>query len=324
MTPVDRLRAQYADLTRLIQRTDDVGNEEWSPEWMSKQSLLMRQAELAHQLSLYEGTAQVEIRLLGGAERAHEIEAQFFGHFLQHLQMAVAAIVQTLMHGGASSRGQLPADVVRAASLTVGAVSPGSFVVHLSGPDREQQLALTGDMAPPPFDEAMDRVLDLFDQTRNAEHTELLETAIAELRSPRAILHISEIAQALARTGTTATVTERSPFSEQPRQAALTAPDAERLQQILSRTRQETERVFLTGVLSGVRWTRGIFDLEVDHAGEVEIVSGRVRSDLRPAVSAAFDRRVRAELERTRTWTGFRDTPTESWLMVGVLEITTD
>lgn len=320
MTRLEQLRAQFDEVTGLIAASADVDAEEWSPEWMTRQSLLQSQSDLAHQIRLHEGNSEVELRLVGGAETRHEIDAQFFGHVLQHLQGAVSGMVQTLMRGVSPGRGKYPLDVVRASELKVAALRPGSFVVHLSGPERAQQLALDKS-PPPPFDEALERVLDLFDAATLDPEDEDLENAIGEVRSTRALVHISEIAKALARTDTTASITERSPFADRPREATVTARAARRLQGILSHTRQETEQVYYVGILSGVRWTRGIFDLEVARDHETEVISGRVRSDLRPYVSAVFDRRVRAELERTYTWTGLTDEPSVTWLLTDVTEV---
>ncbi len=322
MNRLELLRAELEDLGRVLEATSRSGNEEWSPEWMAKQTLLGRQADLAHQISLLEGTAEVEIRLAGGAERRNEIGADFLGGFLQGLQLTVASIVQTLMHGE-TERGPLPADVLAASMLRVGAAAPGSFVVHMSGPpDRNAQLTMEMDEAPPPFDEAMDRVLDVLQAAEGEVDLERLQDAIAEVRSPRAIGHVRDMVRALARSETTAVITERSPFAAEPREARVTAVSAERLHEVLSRTTQATAREFRTGQLSGLRWTRGIFDLEVPFGDETAVISGRVSADLRVAADAVFDQVVRAELERTVTKTEFTDEPKETYLLVGVTPVT--
>jgi hypothetical protein len=83
------------------------------------------------------------------------------------------------------------------------------------------------------------------------------------------------------------------------RQARITAGATERLQEVLSRTTSETSIVVMTGQLSGLRWVKGIFDLEVPYGEETVVISGRVSADLRAAADAIFDQIVRAELERT-------------------------
>lgn len=323
MSRLHSLRAELQDLTSLLGATASSGGDEWSPEWMAKQGMFRRQADLSHQISLLEGTAEVEIQLIGGAERRNEIDANFLGEFLQQLQQAVASIVQALMHGD-QPRGPFPMDVLGSSTLHVGAAAPGSFIVQMSGPERNQQLTLDPHEAQPPFDEAIDRVLDLLQATGDGVDTDQLETAIAEIRSPRAIGHVQDLARSLARTGTSATITGRSPFGDEPREAEISARAAERLQEVLSRTKQETRRVFMTGQLSGVRWTKGIFDLEVPYGDEIVVINGRVSGDLRAAVSASFDRLVRAELEHTVTRTEFNEVPKDTYLLVGVTLVADD
>lgn len=52
MTRIDSLREELDDLSRLLEAHAQVGTEEWSPEWMARQTLLRRQADLAHEQSL--------------------------------------------------------------------------------------------------------------------------------------------------------------------------------------------------------------------------------------------------------------------------------
>jgi hypothetical protein len=296
MTPLEALRAELEDLSRVLEATAGSGTEPWSPEWMAKQSLLRRQADLAHQISLMEGTAEVEVRLAGGAEQRNEVPADFLGGFLQAFQGAVASIVQSLLHGE-TERGQLPADVLSASRLRVGAAAPGSFIVQMTGPvERNIQMGIDTTEGPPPFDEAVDRVLEVLQAAEGDVDIERLQSAIVEIGSPRAVGHVTEMARALARTGTTAMLTERSPFRGEPREARVSSLAANRLHEVLSRTKQDTTTVFMTGQLSGLRWTKGIFDLEVEIGEETVVISGRVTADLRASASARFDQVVRAEL----------------------------
>lgn len=321
---LDSLRAELDDLSRLLEVTAGSGTVEWSPEWMSRQTLLRRQADLANQISILEGSSEFEVRLVGGAERGHAIGAEFFGTFVKELQWTIASLVQSLTHGE-TERGPLPADVLDASMLRIGAVTAGSVVVHMSGPpDRVVQLSLlTGEAAPPPFDEAMDRVLDVLQATEGDADIERLQQVLADVRSPRAIGHVEEFARELARTGTTAVVTERSPFAAEPRQARVNAVSAERLQTVLSKTTRETTVEFITGQLTGLRWSRGVFDLEVPFGEEIAVISGRVTADIRAAADAYFDKMVRAEVERTVLRSEFSDTAKESYLLIGVTPVET-
>jgi hypothetical protein len=315
MNQVERVRDELTRVSALLSTT--AGVAEWSPEWIADQGLQERQAELAHELELLEGNAEIEIRLLGGAERSNEVDAHFLSEFIQELQLTVASLVQVLMHGE-QSYGPLPADVTASSRMRVGPSIAGSYVLQMSGPERVRQLALDMGDVRPPFDEAIERVLDLVDAAQREDDIQALESAISEFRSPRALAHVAELSRSLVRTQTTATITGRSPFADDPRQATMTFGGANRLQAVLSRTERRTETEFLTGVLSGVRWRRGIFDLELDVAGEKAYISGRVRSDLRPAISSLFDRRVRAQLERTTIRIGPEAIAKDSYLLVGV------
>ncbi len=321
MTRLDSLREELDDLSRVLDLTAESGQTEWSPEWMAKQTMLRRQADLAHQISLLEGTSEFEVRLVGGAEQEHEVGADFLGTFLRELQWTFASIVQSLTHGE-TERGPLPADVLNASMLRVSAAAPGSLIVHMSGPPgRAEQMQMDASETPPPFDEAMDRVLDVLQATEGDVDIERLQQAIADVRSPRAMGHVEKFVRELARTQTTAVVTERSPFADEPRQARITAGAAERLQEVLSRTTSETAREFRTGRLSGLRWTKGIFDLEVEFGEETVVISGRVSADLRAAADAIFDQVVRAELERTVVRSEYAETTKETYLLLGVTPI---
>ena len=116
-----------------------------------------------------------------------------------------------------------------------------------------------------------------------------------------------ELSAALAKSGTTATLIQRSPLAEGLREVRVPQLAAGRLLEALSKTEQTTTTVVEMGRLSGVRWGKAIFDLEVTREPEgrayVEMLSGRVISDIRPAVDSLFDKVVRATLERTVTKT---------------------
>ena len=144
-----------------------------------------------------------------------------------------------------------------------------------------------------------DTVLDVF-ATAGAEDDDEhgLRQAVMAVGSHRALKHMTELTRELARSGTNATLIRRSWFRDEPREARLTVANAGRLHAMLSRTHKDTEVIYLEGRLSGVRWTRNTFELEISDA---EPVSGHVVADIRPEVSDAFDHMVRAELEKTVT-----------------------
>ena len=311
----DRVRSDLEDVSRLLAVTADV--PAWSPEWIADEGLRQRQAELSHELELLEVGAGLQVRFIGGAERNNEIDAHFLSEFIQELQQTLGSLVQTLTHGE-QPMGPFPADVAAQSRMRAAPSTAGSYVLHLSGPDRRIQLSMETEDDRPPFDEAVDRVLDLVDAAQSEEGFDAVEAAIAEFRSPRAINHLAELTKALARTQTTAHFVERSPFTDRPREAGMTIAAATRLQRVLSRTEKSTETEVITGLLSGVRWRSGIFDLEFDLAGEAAFVSGRVRADLRPAISSLFDRMVHATLERTTIRTGKTAVPRQTYLLVGV------
>lgn len=313
-----RLRSELNALNSVLQEFTDGAPAELSPEWMALQSLLQRQEELLHEARLLEGVADVRVTLLGGAESRHLIDADFLGAFLRDFQGAVAAIVQVVMHGASTERGQLPGDVLAASALRVAATPAGSFEVLLDGPiARGAQLTIEGELEVAPFDEAVEQVLNVIDGATGENLTERLQGVVADIESERALGHIRSLAHSLASTGTAAAIVQRTPTRDTPREARITATNAERLQQFLERTDQTTDTVYRIGQLSGVRWTSGSFDLEVE-GQPTEVVRGRVVRDLRDAIRPAFDTRVRAELQRTVTRTPGAPQGRVRWLLVGL------
>jgi hypothetical protein len=178
-------------------------------------------------------------------------------------------------------------------------------------------VTLDGELEVAPFDEAVEQVLDVIDAANGADLADRLRQLVSEVGSERALGHIRGMAHALASTQTSATIIQRTPARDAPRESQIKAADAERLQQLLDRTEQVTETIYRVGRLSGVRWTAGSFDLDTGHG---EVISGRVIRDLRDAIRPIFDTLIRAELQRTITRTPGADQGRTRWLLVGLSE----
>ena len=86
MTTREAIQAELTDLGHVIAAFESAGLTEWSPEWVALQGLLRRQADLLHQADLVDGKAEVEITLVGGAERDSTIGADFLGDFVSRVQ----------------------------------------------------------------------------------------------------------------------------------------------------------------------------------------------------------------------------------------------
>ncbi len=325
MTRLDAARAELVDLASLLHDVNEASPAPWTPLWMSMQSLLSRQSALIHEIDLLQGVSEFEIRLLGGAELDHGIETTFLGQFLDRVQSTVSAIVQAVLHGDVGAHGQYPADVIAASRMRVEPSTPGSFVIHLKGPDRAAMQTLDGEREIPPFDEAVDRMLSVLQAGTDEQETDALRAAVADVGSHRAVAGLGELVRALATSGTSATLVQRSPFEEEPREARLPTLVAARLHEVLSRTHQTVETIHETGKLTGVSWTRWRFDLEVTRGQPpegampiVEVLTGRIIGDIRDAVRDAFDQVVRAEIERTTTVTDADRREHVSYRLVGV------
>jgi hypothetical protein len=320
MSSAERLQQELADLAELLVPLDDDAIEEWSPEWMSRQSLLTRDTRLRHELAIVQGEFEFEVALSGERVHGAAVEASFFGRFLDELQATVNAVGQAIMFGSLSGAGRrYPAEVLNAASMRLVATQPGSFVMGLAGPERDRQLSFgdeDGDEALPVFDEAVSRVLDVIDVAENEIAGESLPYVVSELGGHRPLTHMVNLAKLLASNGTTAVAVDRSPFRAVERQAVLTAPGARRLQALLSRTNQATETRLVNGKLTGVRWKSGVFDLETDDEGE--IISGKIASELRDEVRELFDSPARMTIEVTTTQTEIEGETTTTYKLVEI------
>jgi hypothetical protein len=320
MSSIERLQEEIAELANLLEPLDQEDLAEWSPEWMSRQSLLTRDTELRHALELAKGDFEFEIRLVG--ERVHEesIEVSFLGRFLDELQATLNAVGQSIMFGSlVSQKGRFRVDVLDASSLRMVATQPGSFVIGLEGPERDRQLSFLDDDeadALPVLDEAISRVLDVIDVAENDVAGEGMTRALGELGGERPLKKLIKLAGLMASNGTSTVLIDRSPFSSAVRESTLTSAGARRLETILSRTHSSTESLRVEGRLTGVRWKSGVFDLEPLDEGDA--ISGRIASELRDDVRAVFDRPVVTTIERTTVQTEIEGTGTTTFRLVGI------
>lgn len=203
MTDADRFRDELADLSALLVELDQE-SAPWSPEWMNRQSLLTRDADLRHKLEVAEGAYQFELVLAGSPIRDGAIDVSFLGRFLEHLQMTVSTVAQAIMFGD-RRRGPIGSDVLGASVMRLVATAPGSFVVAVEGPERNVQASLdpTGDDEEPlpVFDEAIERILDVIDVAELEVAGERLPRAVSALGGHRPISHMVEFAKLLATHG---------------------------------------------------------------------------------------------------------------------------
>lgn len=322
MTNPDVLREELNDLAGVLTGYEGADLDEWSPEWMSRQSLLARQTELLSELEIAEGEYEVEVVLTGGAVAGSTVGARFFGVFLERFQGTLAAATQTLMHGE-RARGRLAEDVLLSSQMRLVATAPGSFRVGLAGPERSRQTALDIEDAEeelPPFDDAVDRLLDVLVAAELDVTGDALTAAIGELGGRRALNHLVAMVREMAQTGTSATLVRRFPNQDPVRSARMTSAAAARLQQALSRTEQSVDYLRLAGRLTGVRWRTGLFDLEVPGEGTEgpHTYSGRVISDLRESIRHTFDQPVEVLLEETRTRGAVEGQESVTYRLVGI------
>jgi hypothetical protein len=320
MSLTDGLAAELSELTSLLAPMNHQELEEWSPEWMSRQSLLTRDVELRERLAAAQGEFELEIALVGERVRGSTIEASFLGRFLDEFQSTINAVGQAIMFGAAGkARSKYPPDVLDASTMRLVATRPGSFVLGLNGPQRQRQLSFGGesnDEAIPIFDEAISRVLDVFDVAENEVAGERLPLAVSELGGHRPLSKMIKLAKLLAANSTAAAAVERSPYKSDIRRSALSAAGARRLQAILSRTQQTTEIISIQGRLTGVRWKSGLFDLETEDGSEA--ITGRIPSELRDDVRVAFDQLANMVIERTVTQTEVEGETTTTYRLVEI------
>jgi hypothetical protein len=300
VTALDAVRAELADVVELLDAYWRANVQPGSAEWLTMEALRRREVSLHHELSILYGSAEVEIRLQGGAEKGTSIDSGILGELLRHWQGAIAAVVQSRMRGEIA-HGYHSSDVRKASLMRVAATPPGSFKLLLDGPSwRGAQQTVEGREITPPFDEAVSGVLDVLAAAKDSQDG-ALSSRVAALESPRAVSHVRNLVKTLARSQTTTTVVQRSPFAATAREVSVPAEASRQLQRRLSQTRQTTTTLEIEGNLEGVRWGAQDFELRsVEEPGR--LYEGRIVTELRPIVREnRFDHVVRAVVERTAT-----------------------
>jgi len=295
MTELDAVRQEIAELQAHIDAWRDEP-EEWSAEWMTRQSLLQRQADLLHRESLLGGAYDLEVFLEGDSVHDHSIEAGFVGEFLGRLQTALSAIVHETL-GETGTRGTFSEEVASATELQLVATGPGSFKLALEGPRQPIQAEL-GELEPTtPLDEALERLMAVVEAAEIDIASDGLRNAISGLGGHRAVARTVELSKLLGQSGTGARFVRRKRFDRTPSETRFSVPVARRLGSVLETVETRQETLTLPGVLSGVRWTAQTFELEVDDTNE--IIQGSVALALRHTVRSAFDRHVEATVVKT-------------------------
>ena len=300
MSEEKAIRRELLELQELLNSWESEP-EEWSPDWMSRQSLLSRQADLIHRQSLLGEDYDVVVFLHGDTVHGNVVEAGFLGGFLDRLQTTLSAITHGLM-GERGSRGSFADHVLHAATLDLVATGAGWFKLALEPHQTWQQTDLTGDPQDPvltPIDEALEKLLDVIDagQMARVEPGAALLRAIAGLSAQRAAARVVDLSRFVGISGTSARIVHRRRFDRSsPRDVSLSCPVAQRLGSILTTAETRDRRVEVNGMLTGVRWSARSFDLETDRG---EIVSGHVPLVLRGKGRELFDRFVDAVLIET-------------------------
>lgn len=293
-TEVDLARANEAIAAFRDPRTGSLGDS------LTVQGLLERQSELLHELQLLRGEAPLELRFLVGAGLAGStVAASLLAETIAELQLAISSAAAAQIHGERARFGPFRADVNAASTIRVTGFREGSFVVTMDGPrHRGAQLTIDDRMESPPFDEALRRVLDVIEALQRDDPS-VADQAVADLDSRRAVQHIRDFAQAISERDTAVAIVDRSPFSpEGPREVGIRLGGARRIVDALSATQQTTVVARWQGRLTGVRWSRATFDLELPTGS---LISGRVVADVRERVQELFDREVNAEIRSTTT-----------------------
>ncbi len=318
MSAQDEIAAELEMLNGVLAGApDDI--EPLSAEWITMQSLLVRQADLLHELAVAQSRYEFEVALSGEAIVGSSVETGFLGKVLESVQATVWSVAQSLMIGERRG-GSFGREVVDAGALRLVASEPGSFKVGFVGPDRSIQRSFEDEEEPlPVFDDAVSRILDVIDTVETDIEGQHLTAALSQLGGHRALGHLKKLTGILASHQTGARVVQRIPFDNlSPREATLSPGGARRMQLILSRTASETETLQLRGRLSGLRWRTPSFDLEIVDA---EPLTGSVARELRDELRAAFDMDVVAEIERTVTRSEIAGDQTVTYRLVGIGQI---
>lgn len=314
MTELETVRAELAELTEHIQDWE-AEPEEFSAEWMTRQSYLRRQADLLHMVSVLEGTGELEVFLEGDAVQDYAVDAGFLGMFLARFQTAVSAIVHEMM-GEEGTRGTFRESVMAASELQLVATGRGSFKVALEGPRDYPIQPQLGDteVSPAPLDEALDRLMAVIEAAESDIEGVRLHEAIAGLGGHRAVKRAVELSHTLAQSGTNARFVRRKSDDLPPTETRFSVPVARRLGSALEAVETTTETETMQGRLSGVRWSAQTFDLELTDSDE--IISGYVPLGLRHEVRNSFDRHVEATVRKTVTKTSVEGEETAAYSLI--------
>jgi hypothetical protein len=266
---------------------------------LTVQGLVDRQAHLLHEIKILEGGAPLEIRFVGGTGQiGKSIAVGLLADTLSELQLAIHSAAAAQIHGERVRFGPFRADVAAASTLRVTGFREGSFVVTLDGPQhRGAQLTVDQQQENPPFDEATLRVLNVI-HSLQGDDAAAADLAVADLDSVRAVHHIRALAHAIAQRDTAVSIVDRGPFGIEPREVGIRLGGARKIVEALDATRQSISVTRYQGRLTGVRWSRATFDLELPDG---RLISGRVVADLRERVQELFDRQVDAEIRTTTT-----------------------
>jgi hypothetical protein len=298
------ISAELADLAAVLATVPDA--EPWSAAWMGRQSLLTRQNEILELAARSAEEYEVEVGLIGPVTVPNSVPASFMGRFLAELQLTTASVVQGII-SAATDRGPFGRDVLGASALNVVGARPGSFILGLSGPaGRSVQLAMLDDdedQPVPAFEEAFDRILNVFDIAENDVVAAELPEVMVSLGGHRSLVHLTNLAATLSSFDISARFVQHSTFLAKRRESGLTPAGAPRLDTLLSRTEQTTNHFAAVGTLTGVRWRSRKFDLEVPEGEHAGSYTGSVPDELRDRVRQLFDRPALVTIERTVTRT---------------------
>jgi hypothetical protein len=325
MSDVEYLESEIAEMHRVLEPLDEAVLEEWSPDWVMRESLRTRFNELQHEIELARGEFELTINFVGARVTDHSIDASFLANFISRFQAVVSAVSDEIMFGVyQGTRRILPPDVLDQSTMRIVATNPGSFELGIEGPrDRGVQLTIdTEGEELPIFDEATDRVFDVFESVEGDWLDGSLNQVIAALGSQRPAAKMLDLAQILASNGTLVTAYDRSQFKDAPREIPFTSTGARRIQSLLSATTRETVQISVEGTLTGVRWRNRTFDVEVAEGSDDSlppVISGHIASELRQDIrSGRFDQPGVFLIERTTTKSATEDELAVSYRLVGL------
>ena len=325
MSNVERLQSEIEEIHGILVPLDDVILEEWSPEWLMRESLRTRFNEILHELELAQGEFELTFNFVGQRVFNHSIDATFLASFISRFQAVINAVSDEIMFGVyQGERRKLPSDVLDQSTMRVVATNVGSFELGIEGPvERGTQLTIETDGEElPVYDEATDRVFDVFESVEGDWLEGSLPQVMAALGSQRPASRMLEFAQLLASNGTVATAYDRSKFKDAPREITLTSTGARRIQTLLSATTRDTVQFSVDGTLTGVRWTNRTFDVEVAEGSEdslPSVISGHIASELRQDIrSGRFDQPGVFLIERTTTKSATEDELAVTFRLLGL------